>query len=162
MHYPQLSREALQVLELLPGWRLRSASGASAAVEPPSAVDRQAAVLLMPELSEAGRKLWQQIVQAMMGLGYEPAWVENAQEINPKNERAIGELIAAQRPQVLMVFGLALAESVDRLLKSKAGDSAVPTDIRLVSLPGVQDMIETPAFKRQTWQAICSLRQSLP
>lgn len=141
MHFPPLSREALQLLELLPSWRMRV---------PAADQEKLGVLLILPTLSAPAEKLWHQIRQAMLALGYDSQALEEAHQINPANARGITELLASKQAAQVLVFGAALSAAVQ-----PHGSQA---STQVVSLPSPDEMMANPELKRVAWQVICQHR----
>lgn len=152
----ELSREAMQALELTPAWRLR---------ERYRPVGKEAAggqgILIMGLARDAeSQRLWQAIGRAMTRMGYDSTTVANALMLPAVVMDRVMHEIVANKPDRLMVFGDEMAAA----LTESAGTLLAQT--KLVVLPSLASMTvradsAVPA-KRHCWAQLISVRNIKP
>jgi hypothetical protein len=167
MHNTHLSKEGLQLLELLPVWQAKAALLPGA-----PARQRQGVPLLvvLPAMTEQEAKLWQQIKRALLAIHMDHQVLDQPLII-AKNEhdKLLTELIRLD-PITVLVFGSPLAQVIgqeDSACAASATTAAAATDAAeqtappMVAIAGLQEMIDTPASKANAWRALCQLQRYL-
>jgi len=142
-----LSREGLQVLELIPYWRAR----------PMPAVGGSKSPLLIIGLASAGaeKALWANIAQAARRLGINAQYFENAAIASGHQiDLCIAELVN-QQPEYVLLFGESLLREIKRvrpeLLEGR----------QLIVCDDFSTLTAQSTRKLAVWQALVKLRSVL-
>jgi len=147
-----LSKEGLQVLELLPVWHLKMAA------EDPQLHARAAQgidlLTLVPVLTPETTALLQQIRRALAGLHLAPDVLSPLVMIQKNEKEKLFTELTRLDPRCILVFGSALGDllaSVDTITPGSSCSVIVTHDLA--------QMIKNPALKAQVWTDLCRLKQ---
>lgn len=144
----ELSRDAMQLLELAPRWELRPEYR-------PVAQGNTALMIVGLAHSPSGQGLWLSMAKAMIDMGFPRSVVEGAVMMaSPQLDRVVSALLA-QRPVCLLAFGGELIQGL------QSTHAASLQDARIVTLESIDSMISTPKQKAAAWSTLAALRISL-
>lgn len=144
----ELSREALQLLELSPRWELRPE------YRPVAATKEQLTVIGLAHTA-SGRALWDAIANAMIDMGFPRKVLETSVMLESSQLDQAVKVLLSQRPACLLAFGETLIEEL------QASHSNALQDARVVALASMDAMIDRPKAKAQVWSALHQLRADL-
>lgn len=162
MNSPPLSREALQVLELLPAWQLRGGGGDALPGRLGQGVDL---MIVIPRLGAATTplsRLWTQVQRALHGLGLPKEGLDQPLELAPTDQQLLITELKARDPRWLVMLGnemadmVALVEPAQASPKEASPGQVGPQRLKTVSL---DVLLREPLKKAQLWQDFCGLKQ---
>jgi hypothetical protein len=170
MHNTHLSKEGLQLLELLPVWQAKAALLPGA-----PARQRQGLPLLvvLPAMAEQEAKLWQQIKRALLAIHMDHQVLDQPLIIAKNEHDKLLVELSRLDPITVLVFGRPLAQVIGQedpacaasatsaTSTAAATAAAEQTAPPMVAIAGLQEMIDTPALKADAWQALCQLQRYL-
>lgn len=143
-----LSREALQILELMPQWQRRQA------YRPQGEVIGQGVLTIGLLAGPSEQRLWAQLTQWLRQLGCPEDRIANALMLPAAHVDSVIQAIAAQPPAVLWSFSAPLLSALEQ---------AVP-DIRsrlsVVEWPDVAQAVASPVVKAALWRALIAAKAS--
>ncbi len=143
-----LSREAMQLLELSPRWELRPEFR-------PVATNQATLTVIGLAHTASGRALWAAMARAMIDMGFPRAVIEDSVMLESAQlDRAVTALLA-QRPACLLAFGETLTQEL------QAFHPNLLQDVRIVALASADAMVERPKTKAEIWSALHRLRADL-
>jgi hypothetical protein len=149
-----LSKEGLQVLELLPVWHLK------AAAEDPQQHARGAQgidlLTLVPVLTPETTALLQQIRRAMGGLHLPPDVLSPTVMIQKNEKEKLFSELNRLDPRCILVFGESLAK-----LLSEVDSIGQGSHCSVVATHDLGQLIQQPELKAQVWRDLCSLTHQL-
>lgn len=137
-----LSREALEVLELIPAWALRGAGTDRITLGAKGC----AAMLVACDEGEPQGELLKRIQQAMVSAGWPAPIPVLIVDATGSDAGAIRKALESADPCRLFAFGRPAYEALDRVLA--VGHS-------VVCLSGLADMISEPSKKKDVWKTLC-------
>lgn len=144
----ELSREAMQLLELSPRWELRPEYR-------PIAETKEKLTVIGLAHTASGRLLWNAIARAMIDMGFPRAVVEMSVMLESSQlDRAVTALME-QRPASLLAFGEGLIQEL------QVAHASAIKDARIVTLVSMDAMVGQPRAKAQAWAALHQLRADL-
>ena len=144
----ELSREAMQLLELSPRWELRPE------YRPIAATKEKLTVIGLAQTAP-GRSLWNAIAKAMIDMGFPRTVVETSVVLESSQiDRAVAALLD-QRPACLLAFGDTLIQEL------QTAHATALQDARVVTLTSIDAIINQPKAKAQIWSALHQLRAEL-
>lgn len=147
---PELSREAMQLLDLSPAWRLRPMYR-----PPQEASPRDGTMVIGLARDNESQRLWQAIAAWMTRLAFDSAVISQALMLEAPSSDRVAQDIQLKRPKRLMVFGEELLQELQR---------AVPdalTEVEIIGLPSLASMASMPtaaASKRGCWALLIATR----
>lgn len=149
---PELSREAMQLLELSPAWRLR---GRLQAADAPK--DREGIMIAAIAQDQAAQRLWASVAKAMVGLGYENASVQDALIMHSPLADRVQSEFAKRKPAQLLSFGEDLSDALEQTIANAVAGTTIQ---RLPSLQVMTSGPESAGAKRRLWSLLVAFRKS--
>lgn len=144
---PELSREAMQLLELTPAWHRRQ-EYLDVHGGPP-------VMFVVVAANASAEKLWHSMSARMLAMGFDRTLVAEALIMaSVQIDRCLNVLQSA-KPRVLLCMSEALAAEL-----SSVAPQALE-GVRLVALPDLEALRTVGAHKARCWAALCSLKQSV-
>lgn len=157
---PELSREAMQLMELSPSWRLRPSlrPNLNPNLSPADqALAADGVMIVVLAKNPAAQKLWSAISSAMAGLGIDGASVRDALVLQSAAPDRVIDQCSMRKPGRLMVFG---EELIDALTQS-GGDAIA--GVAMIGLPSLESMAsgqDAARLKRRTWSVLAAQRKA--
>ncbi|WVN42727.1 hypothetical protein AOB54_05000 [beta proteobacterium MWH-UniP1] len=145
----ELSKEAMQLLELTPRWELRPEYRPAASI---SASPRESMVVVGLAASSAGQMLWTAISRAMIEMGYPRPIIESAVILSSPQVDRVVQVLLSKRPASLLVFGEAFLSEIE------SAHAAALQDCRVISVTPLEGLTQEPARKAQLWSVLHQLR----
>lgn len=137
-----LSREALEVLELIPAWTLRGAGPDRITL----GAKGSAAMLVACDEGGPQGELLKRIQSAMVSAGWPAPIPVLIIDTAGSDAGTIRKALESADPCRLFAFGRPAYEALDRVLA--AGHS-------VVRLEGLTEMISEPSKKKNVWKTLC-------
>jgi hypothetical protein len=149
----ELSREAMQLLELMPQWELRPEYRPAQDVQ--ALQDQQPLLVMGLATSAASQALWKAISAVMIGLGFPRPIIEDAVILGSSQvDRVLHETLT-RRPAAVVCFGDALIRDLQ-----SAQPNAV-SEIEIFALDALDSLIQRPTKKAELWSALHRIRVAL-
>ena len=146
-----LSREALQVLELMPQWRRREAY----APAPPVDEAQRSGVLLAAVVSgAASQRLWARITACLEQSGCPVDRVRQALVLESETVDRLVNALAERRPVAVWSFSSTLLAA----LRTTAPHAL--EGVHVMEFPDLALMLRQPDAKAKTWSTVVALKQS--
>ncbi len=174
MNSAPLSREALQVLELLPAWQLRGGGGDASSGRLGQGVDL---MIVIPRLGTATTplsRLWAQVQRALHGLGLPKEGLDQPLELAQTDQQLLAAELKARDPRWLVILGDEIADMVALAEPARASpEQASPVHVgpaqispaqagpKSLKTVGLDVLLREPSKKAQLWQDFCRLKQML-
>ena len=146
-----LSREALQVLELMPQWRRREAY---APAQPNDEAQRSGVLLVAVVSGAASQRLWAGIMAWLEQSGCPMGLVRQALVLESETVDRLVHALAERRPAAVWSFSSTLLTA----LRSTAPDALA--GVHVMEFPDLGAMLRQSGAKAKMWSTVVALKQS--
>jgi len=146
-----LSREALQVLELMPQWRRREAYAPARRADE---AQRSGVLLVAVVSGAASQRLWTGITAWLEQSGCPLGLVRQALVLESETVDRLVHALAERRPVAVWSFSSTLLAG----LRATAPDAL--EDVHVMEFPDLAAMLRQSEAKAKTWSTVVALKQS--
>ncbi len=147
----ELSREALQVLELMPQWRRREAYAPARRADE---AQRSGVLLVAVVSGAASQRLWTGITAWLEQSGCPLGLVRQALVLESETVDRLVHALAERRPVAVWSFSSTLLAG----LRATAPDAL--EGVHVMELPDLAAMLRQSEAKAKTWSTVVALKQS--
>ncbi len=147
----ELSREALQVLELMPQWRRREAYAPARRADE---AQRSGVLLVAVVSGAASQRLWTGITAWLEQSGCPLGLVRQALVLESETVDRLVHALAERRPVAVWSFSSTLLAG----LRATAPDAL--EDVHVMEFPDLAAMLRQSEAKAKTWSTVVALKQS--